>query len=179
VDEYLFEQAQQKQVTFVRFYTWLRPTASLGCSQEVSRVVALDECQRRGVDVVRRMTGGKMVLHHLEVTYSVSSGETDIFTSTLEGSYRLISGALIKGLELMGLEPALASSTSRLYARSDLPCFAIQPGMKLRSRGKRSLAVPRKGRAISLSSTAQFPWCRSWSCCWLFLPVFRQLAGIV
>jgi len=144
VDEYLFEQARQKQVTYVRFYTWLRPTASLGCSQEVSRVVALDECQRRGVDVVRRMTGGKMVLHHLEVTYSVSSGESDIFTSTLEGSYRLISSALIKGLELMGLEPVLASSTSRLYARSDLPCFAYPARNEIEIKGKKIIGSAQK-----------------------------------
>ncbi|HOE13660.1 MAG TPA: biotin/lipoate A/B protein ligase family protein [Candidatus Saccharicenans sp.] len=144
VDEYLFEQAQQKRATYVRFYTWLRPTASLGCSQEISRVVNLDECRRRGVDVVRRMTGGKMVLHHLEVTYSVSSGDIDFFTPTLEGSYRLISGALMKGLELMGLEPSLASSTSRLYARSDLPCFAYPARNEVEIRGKKIIGSAQK-----------------------------------
>jgi lipoate-protein ligase A len=144
VDEYLYQQAQKKQATYIRFYTWLRPTASLGCSQEVSRVINLKECRRRGVDVVRRMTGGKMVLHHLEVTYSVSSGETDVFTSTLEGSYRLISEALMKGLELMGLEPSLASSTSSAYARSNLPCFAYPARNEIEIRGKKIIGSAQK-----------------------------------
>jgi lipoate-protein ligase A len=124
VDEYLFRLAKSSLNTYLRFYTWLRPTASLGCSQEVSRVVNLEECQKRGVDVVRRMTGGKMVLHHLEVTYSVASSRADIFSATLEGSYRLISEALVKGLKLMGLQPELSSTTAVAYARSNMPCFA-------------------------------------------------------
>ncbi|MDD8019760.1 MAG: biotin/lipoate A/B protein ligase family protein [Acidobacteriota bacterium] len=144
VDEYLFHQAQRTQATYIRFYTWLRPTASLGCHQEVSRVVNLEECNRRGVDVVRRMTGGKLVLHHLEVTYSVASGQAGVFTSTLEGSYRLISEALIKGLELMGLQPALASSTSKAYARSNLPCFAYPARNEIEITGKKIIGSAQK-----------------------------------
>jgi len=144
VDEFLFEQAQQQPATFVHFYTWLKPTASLGCSQEASRVVNLEECQRRGVEVVRRMTGGKMVLHHLEVTYSVASGEADVFGSTLEDSYRLISEALMKGLELMGLKPSLASATSAAYARSNLPCFAYPARNEVEIAGKKIIGSAQK-----------------------------------
>ncbi|HAR35323.1 MAG TPA: hypothetical protein DCR87_00160, partial [Acidobacteria bacterium] len=68
VDEYLFRLARAGTRTFLRFYTWLRPTASLGCGQDINKVLNLEECQKRGVDVVRRVTGGKLVLHHLEVT---------------------------------------------------------------------------------------------------------------
>lgn len=124
VDEYLFSLAKDGHSTFLRFYTWLRPTASLGCGQNINKVLNFDECQKRGVEVVRRMTGGKLVLHHLEVTYSVASSRSDIFTSTLENSYRLVSEALIRGLRLMGLPASLTSSTPSGYARSHLPCFA-------------------------------------------------------
>ncbi|MBC7361018.1 MAG: lipoate--protein ligase family protein [Candidatus Aminicenantes bacterium] len=144
VDEYLFRLAQNSSNTYFRFYTWLRPTASLGCSQDVSRVVNLEECQKRGVDVVRRMTGGKMVLHHLEVTYSVASSRTDIFTATLEGSYRLISQALVKGLELMGLKPTLASTTVSAYARSNLPCFAYPARNEVEINGKKIIGSAQK-----------------------------------
>jgi len=144
VDEFLFRQAQKNRGTYLRFYTWLRPTASLGCSQEVFRVVNLEECQKRGVDVVRRMTGGKMVLHHLEVTYSLSSSQTDLFTPTLEGSYRLISEALIKGLEIMGLKAALASTTAAAYARSNLPCFAYPARNEVEIGGKKIIGSAQK-----------------------------------
>jgi len=157
VDEYLFRLAQHSQNTYWRFYTWLRPTASLGCSQEVSRVVNLEECQKRGVDVVRRMTGGKMVLHHLEVTYSVASSRTDIFTATLEGSYRLISEALVRGLELMGLKPSLTSATSSAYARSNLPCFAYPARNEVEVNGRKIIGSAQKRTGTAFIQHGSIP----------------------
>jgi len=144
VDEYLFRLAQQKKATFLRLYTWDKPTASLGAGQDVNRALNLEECEKRGVEVVRRMTGGKMVLHHLEVTYSVASSETEIFTSTLEGSYRLISEALVRGLEMMGLKAQLAENTSATYARSHLPCFAYPARNEVEIEGKKIIGSAQK-----------------------------------
>jgi len=144
VDEYLFLLAQKSKKTYLRFYTWLRPTASLGCSQDINKVLNLEECRRRGVDVVRRMTGGKLVLHHLEVTYSVASSRTDIFTSTLECSYRLISEALVRGLRLLGLPAELAVSTPPGYARSHLPCFAYPARNEVEIKGRKAIGSAQK-----------------------------------
>jgi lipoate-protein ligase A len=124
VDEYLFRQLKSRPRTFLRFYQWQRPTASLGYSQKTEKVIDLEFCRRNGIDVVRRITGGKLVLHHQEITYSVSSSDASAFTSTLGGSYRLISQALVKGLENMGLQATLAEKTPAFYARGTLPCFS-------------------------------------------------------
>ncbi|MCX8160910.1 MAG: hypothetical protein N3G18_08265 [Candidatus Saccharicenans sp.] len=144
VDEYLFLLAQKSGLTYLRFYTWLRPTVSLGCSQDISKVLKLEECRRRGVDVVRRMTGGKLVLHHLEVTYSLASARTDLFSPTLEGSYRLISEALVRGLRLLGLPAELAASTPSAYARSHLPCFAYPARNEVEINGKKAIGSAQK-----------------------------------
>lgn len=144
VDEYLFRLAQTSGKTYLRFYTWLRPTASLGCSQDIKRVLNLEECQARGVEVVRRMTGGKLVLHHLEVTYSVASARANVFTSTLDASYRLISEALVRGLRLLGLPAGLAASTPSGYARSQLPCFAYPARNEVEVNGKKAIGSAQK-----------------------------------
>jgi lipoate-protein ligase A len=109
VDEYLFQTLTEEPQTIVRFYAWKNPTVSLGYSQKASDVVDIDFCKKNGIDIVRRMTGGKLVLHHKEVTYSLASSDTEIFTATLADSYRLISEALMNGLEKMGLVSALAN----------------------------------------------------------------------
>lgn len=157
VDEFLFHLAQKNSAIYIRFYTWLRPTASLGCGQEVTRVLNLEECRQRGVDVVRRMTGGKVVLHHLEVTYSVASSRVDIFTATLEGSYRLISEALVKGLEIMGLKAALASTTSASYARSNLPCFAYPARNEVEISGKKIIGSAQKRAGTAFLQHGSIP----------------------
>ena len=128
VDEFLFRSLGDEPRTFVRFYRWAKPTASLGYSQTVEKVLDLDYCRRNGIDVVRRITGGKLVLHHREITYSVASSDTEVFSSTLAESYRLISNALICGLEKMGLKARLAGPPPDSYRTGNMPCFAY-PGL--------------------------------------------------
>ena len=124
-DEYLFAAAQRERATFLRFYRWERPTASLGYSQDAARAADLDFCRAKGIDIVRRMTGGKLVLHHRELTYSLASSDADVFTDTLRESYRRISLGLVRGLELMGLDARLAPASPPAYARGTMPCFAF------------------------------------------------------
>lgn len=124
VDEYLFLRTGKNRRTTVRFYRWERPTVSLGYSQRLDDVVDLDGCRRRGIDVVRRITGGKLVLHWREITYSIVSADTQTFSSTLAESYRRISTGLIQGLKKMGLEARLAGPPPPSYSRGNMPCFA-------------------------------------------------------
>jgi len=124
VDEHLFRALLNEPHTYVRFYQWARPTASLGYGQNPAKVVDLDFCRANGVDVVRRMTGGKLVLHHRETTYSVVSSDVETFTGTLGGSYKLITQGLVKGLEAMALSAVLADKASAFYAKGTMPCFS-------------------------------------------------------
>jgi lipoyl(octanoyl) transferase len=125
VDEHLLHLAGASPRTFLRFYRWARPTASLGYSQEAARVVDVEFCRTHGIDIVRRLTGGKLVLHDREVTYSIASADTAVFTDTVRDSYRLISQGLLRGLALMGLTARLAESSPPHYVKGTMPCFAF------------------------------------------------------
>ena len=71
-DEALFDAACASGVPVLRFYGWTPPTASLGFAQRASEALDFAEMDRRHVAWVRRPTGGRAVLHDMEVTYSVS-----------------------------------------------------------------------------------------------------------
>lgn len=144
VDHYLFHSLDENAKTFVRFYRWERPTASLGYSQRVYKVADVDFCQRNGIDLVRRMTGGKLVLHHKEVTYSVCSSDSQTFPPTVGDSYKLISEALMRGLEKMGLKPYLANSSPDFYARGNLPCFSYPARNEIEIMGKKIIGSAQK-----------------------------------
>ncbi len=63
----------------LRFYRWDRPTLTLGYFQKTHGEVNLEACEQQGVAVVRRLTGGRAVLHDRELTTASSwekSGET-------------------------------------------------------------------------------------------------------
>jgi lipoyl(octanoyl) transferase len=144
VDEHLFHLAQAGPRTFLRFYRWERPTVSLGYSQEADKVADLDFCRRNGVAVVRRMTGGKLVLHHREVTYAVASSDTALFRETVRDSYRLISRALLAGLELLGIPSRMAGPAPPSYARGTMPCFAHAARDEIETGGRKIIGSAQK-----------------------------------
>lgn len=144
VDEFLFQSLQKEPQTCLRFYSWARPTASLGYSQKIHKVLNVKFCKSHGIDIVRRITGGKLVLHDKEVTYSLCSSDIDLFTSTLSRSYRLISEALMRGLEKMGLRPTLAARPPLAYTRGDLPCFSFPSQNEIEVNGKKIIGSAQK-----------------------------------
>jgi lipoyl(octanoyl) transferase len=94
--------------TTVRFYSWLPPALSLGYGQSIERELELGQCTSLGIDVVRRPTGGRAVLHDHEVTYSlVISANDPRVTAGILAAYLTISQALIRGLAYLGITAEL------------------------------------------------------------------------
>lgn len=144
VDEFLFRGLTTEPGTTVRFYSWTRPTASLGYSQSVDKVLNLDFCRQNGIDIVRRLTGGKLVLHWREITYSIVSSEVGTFSATVSESYRLISEALIRGLAKMGLSARLAGPPPSSYTRGNMPCFAYPSRDEIEIDGRKIIGSAQK-----------------------------------
>ena len=66
----LEEVASGKAPPTLRLYRWAPPALSLGRFQKAEAVADLEACRRLGVDLVRRPTGGRAILHDRELTYS-------------------------------------------------------------------------------------------------------------
>jgi len=92
----------------LRLYTWTRPTVTLGRFQDVAGV-DLDVCDQEGIDVVRRFTGGRGVLHDDELTYSIVAGLNDGIPRGTAASYRMLCGGLVAAYRALGVEAALTS----------------------------------------------------------------------
>ena len=91
----------------VRFYRWQPSAVSIGTFQSMRDEVAVDICNREGVAMVRRRTGGGAVYHDSqgELTYSVIAPESFFPTDIIE-SYKLICGWIIDGLKNLGISQA-------------------------------------------------------------------------
>jgi lipoyl(octanoyl) transferase len=87
----------------LRFYQWHPPAVSLGALQRQPGF-RVDACRRLGLDVVRRRTGGRAVLHQDDLTYSVVAGIREGMPLTLAGAYRLLCRGLLAGFHLLGVE---------------------------------------------------------------------------
>ncbi len=101
VDAALLASAQQGGAPTLRLYTWNRPCLSLGYVQDCSRERSA-ACQRAGVDIVRRVTGGGAVLHGGDLTYTIAAPETAL-PAGLIASYALVERVLRAVLAELGV----------------------------------------------------------------------------
>jgi len=108
----------------VRVYGWKPPAISLGWHQNIEEI-DIEMCSREGIDVVRRPTGGRAILHSDEVTYSVAMVASQ---KSVLSVYQKISEALVRGLRELGAEVSLEKSQPHfpsLYrSPSAVACFA-------------------------------------------------------
>lgn len=144
VDDYLFQSLTDAPKTYLRFYSWKNPTVSIGYSQKIREVVNEDYCREHGIDIVRRITGGKLVLHSKEVTYCICSSDSELFYTTINESYKRISEALISGLKTMGMAPLLAEISNPAYTRGNLPCFSYPAKNEIQIAGKKIIGSAQK-----------------------------------
>jgi len=109
IDDAIHRACQRGQAPpTLRFYQWRPACLSLGYFQDVLREVDTGGLAELGVDLVRRPTGGKAVLHDDELTYSVVVSESDLPGSVLE-TYHRLSEALVEGLRTMGIPATIAA----------------------------------------------------------------------
>jgi lipoyl(octanoyl) transferase len=124
VDEALLEGvAAGRSPSTLRFYTWSPACLSLGYFQSFD-VVDVDGCRARGVDIVRRPTGGRAILHDNELTYSVTLPASVLgHDAGIVPSYHRLSLALQAGLQDLGVPATLAPATATQGAEHGPICF--------------------------------------------------------
>lgn len=127
IDEAMIEYVAAGGPPTLRLYGWEPAAVTLGYFQDFDAEVDEVACQSLGIDIVRRLTGGRAILHDVEVTYSlVISEDHPLIPKTITESYRVISEGLVRGLELLGLDakmtvPARRTRNERLG--SSPACF--------------------------------------------------------
>ena len=123
----LLDDVLRGGASVLRLYTWTGPALSLGRFQ-ADDDVDLDACTRRGVEVVRRPTGGRALLHGGDLTYAVAMRPRAGHSAGVTVVYEWIASGLIGGLAQIGV--------TAVVARHDGPagpaCFAGQQGADLR-----------------------------------------------
>lgn len=150
-DEYLaVKLAEGIGVPTLRFFGWDPPAVSIGFNQRAEDF-DLDKLRNDGIDLVRRPTGGRAILHDHELTYSVVLATGD---RTVRELYRFISQGLLEGVRLLGVDAELVTcddSPRKMYRGPEsIPCFASSAKCEIQYRGRKVVgsAQRRFGRVI-------------------------------
>lgn len=134
-DSALQARAARTGETVFSIYSWTRPTLSFGRHQPAAGLYDIEKIRSANVDVVRRPTGGRAILHDREVTYSVTSPVKD--APPLRETYSRINRLLLDGLARLGVDAELASITERARTPSVRPCFETPADGELIARGSK------------------------------------------
>lgn len=125
IDEALYATAVREGRPSLRFYRWNGPWLSLGYGQAWSEL-PVGAQRQPGLGLVRRVTGGRAVLHGRDLTYCVAS-PLGRLPGGLLGSFGWVAETLAAGLRRLGIEANCAAHdpTARRGARSGpFDCFS-------------------------------------------------------
>jgi len=133
-DVALMERARRTGEAVFRTYTWTRPTLSFGRHEAARRQYDAAVIAANGVDLVRRPTGGRALLHHHEVTYSITApirpGES------LAASVRAFNRLLLRALQSLGVD-AVEAREPRALRPEGAACFAVPAAGELTLHGRK------------------------------------------
>ncbi len=133
MDLWLAENCAQP---LLRLYRWQPWAVSLGYHQSVEEI---DEprCRADGIEVVRRPTGGRAVLHAEELTYCVTvPADHPWYGEPVQTVYRRINEALCAGLRRLAPDLSTTSAATGAYARNPA-CFATSVRYEIALQGRK------------------------------------------
>lgn len=139
-DEYLFKRVRDSRDQIIlRACSFDPPCISIGFHQEPEKVLDSEAVSESGVDLVRRITGGRALLHQQEFTYCIAaSSESGVFANRLGESFRQVADLLIDALSTLGVEASL-SGGRRGDPRdgSTSPCLASVSRYEITAGGRK------------------------------------------
>lgn len=110
-----------KALPTFRFYGWSKEAVTLGEFQKIEEINR-DFCNKSRIAVLRRLTGGKGILHYDDLTYSFSAKREGIFHGSLFQTYKILSQIFAKAFDLTGISVEIKKE-KRTINKSPL-CFA-------------------------------------------------------
>lgn len=138
VDEAMLQAVGHNEVPpTLRLYAWDPACLSIGYAQPF-RDVDLERLNIHGWDVVRRITGGRAILHTDELTYSViGPHEEPRFAGSVIESYHRLSQGLLEALRLLELPAEALPKSAEGSITQEPVCFEVPSHYEITVNGKK------------------------------------------
>lgn len=149
----------------VRVYEWSTPILSVGFAQK-NKDIFNDRLHEENLETVTRITGGRVVLHHREITYSVVGSVNGFFGSSLCPTYDRISAILQKFLLKIGLEPDSISPSfatrkkGKFFRERSLVCYDSMGFKEIAIHGKKLIGSAQKRGRYAFLQHGSIPYYR-------------------
>ena len=138
VDEAILEHViRGDSLPTLRLYGWNPPCLSFGRAQPYAEA-DMNVLKENGWNIVRRITGGRAILHTDELTYSVIAPKDNHHVSgTLLESYQYLAQALLFALKSLGANVEIKKERMHQSAQSNPVCFETPSAYEITVDGKK------------------------------------------
>jgi lipoyl(octanoyl) transferase len=160
VDEAVLESAGRGvSLPTLRLYAWQPACLSLGYAQSF-KDVDYSRLKAQGWEVVRRVTGGRAILHVDELTYSIVAppGEPCMQGSVLE-SYQRLAVALISAVRALGLPVEMEQNAASANTARGPVCFEVPSAYEIVVGGKKLIGSAQARKKEGVLQHGTFPLC--------------------
>jgi lipoate-protein ligase A len=140
VDELLLERAErQGGVPVLRLYSFDPPAITIGHHQNPGLILDVARLRADGLDCVRRITGGRALLHEEELTYCVVAPAGSALFDTGQGeAYLRISAAISAALRSLGVDAEVSRGRESAGPKGTAaPCLSSVTRYELTVGGKK------------------------------------------
>ncbi|MGQ3411070.1 lipoate--protein ligase family protein [Natrinema sp. LN54] len=127
LEEITAQTALEDDIRTVRTYSWKPSTLSLGYRQDAD-TVDWDFCEREGIDVTRRQTGGGGIYHDrfADISYTIVAPADEV-PGNLMDCYELFCEPILEAFDRMGVDAAFASAEQDAIYRPSCYLRDINP----------------------------------------------------
>ncbi|WP_345975644.1 lipoate--protein ligase family protein [Sulfurimonas sp. HSL3-7] len=122
VDEALLESFKEGDMPILRLYGW-EPALTLGRFSGAGRSVDLESTEAQGIACVRRISGGGILVHGGDLSYSLILPRNLLRHRGVKESYRYLCGFLVNLYEKLGQKASFAQEL-QLERESTNVCLA-------------------------------------------------------
>ncbi len=168
LDEYLFESVIAGNIECcLRIYSWQTATITFGLNQQEEK--ALDWSQVGETPVIRRVTGGRALLHDPdELTYcfaaNLASFDSESGPTSSRDLFRRVADSLVIFLEHFGIDAnyarASASSDSSPVKNQKSACFASHSRFEILNSNRKIIASAQRVVGNSVIQHGSIKWHR-------------------
>lgn len=140
LDELMLEWLSKGEIgPTIRFYGWSPEGISIGRFQDADEKIDFRQAKKYGVEIVRRQTGGRAVLHDQELTYSIVVPETHpVMPHSVKEAYLVISKSLLEGFRELGISAEFAIPEGVREKAESAVCFDKSSWYELLVDGKKA-----------------------------------------
>ena len=154
-DQFLLENFSQDTYPVFRIYDWECTTLSLGRNEKLDHQIDLNACEKLKIPIVRRSTGGKAVLHGIDLTYSIVGGVLgQNFPGGVLDNYRYLAKGFYAFFQKLGLNPDLKEQEQHQNKSESHICFADPAVFEILVEGRKIIGNAQRVKYLHTSETS-------------------------